>query len=129
MVGMIMSQSEHLSHIARKKSSIGQQTNIVKSAQEAPGRLLQNSALRVREWYGAETTGLLQEVVASGQVVRLFIDVTKIDGGHRLMKGCSFTNKKGSRANPCSSHALRQGALYLYSLISNCEMLRLQEST
>jgi hypothetical protein len=81
MVGMLMSQSVHLSHIARKIPSIGQQTSIVKRL----SRLLQNGALRVREWYSPVAIELLQEVVASGQVVRLIIDGTKIGGGHRLL--------------------------------------------
>ena len=81
MVGMLMSQSVHLSHIARKIPSVAQQTSIVKKL----SRLLQNRALRVREWYSPVAAELLQEVVASGQVVRLIIDGTKIGGGHRLL--------------------------------------------
>src|SRR4051812_13542743 len=70
MVGMMLSRSVHLSHIARKIPSVGQQTSLVKKL----SRLLQNNALRVREWYSPVATELLQEVVASGQVVRLIID-------------------------------------------------------
>lgn len=81
MVGMLLSESVHLSHIARKIPSVGQQTSIVKKL----SRLLQNGALRVREWYSPVAAELLQEVVASGQVVRLIIDGTKVGGGHRLL--------------------------------------------
>jgi hypothetical protein len=62
LVGMMMSQSVHLSHIARKIPSVGQQTSIVKRL----SRLLQNRALRVREWYSPVACELLGNVVASG---------------------------------------------------------------
>jgi Transposase DDE domain len=81
MVGMMMSRSVHLSHIARKIPSVGQQSSLVKRL----SRLLQNGAVRVREWYDPLAQALLQEVVASGQEVRLIIDGTKIGGGHRLL--------------------------------------------
>lgn len=81
LVGMMMSQSVHLSHIARKIPSDGQQTSIVKRL----SRLLQNSALRVREWYSPVASELLGDVVASGHEVRLIIDATKVGGGHRLL--------------------------------------------
>jgi hypothetical protein len=81
LVGMALSQSVHLSHIARKIPSAGQQTSIVKRL----SRLLQNGALRVREWYSPIASELLDNVVASGQEVRLIIDATKVGGGHRLL--------------------------------------------
>lgn len=81
MVGMMMSQSVHLSHMARKIPSVGQQTSIVKML----SRLLPNGALRVREWYSPVVRELLQKVVASGQEVRLIIDGTQVGGGHRLL--------------------------------------------
>jgi len=117
MVGMLMSQSVHLSHIARKIPSVGQQTSIVKRL----SRLLQNSALRVREWYSPVATELLQEVIASGQGVRLIIDGTKIGGGHRLLMVAlayrrrslpiAWTWVKGSRGH---SLATTQCALFAY---------------
>jgi hypothetical protein len=117
MVGMLMSQSVHLSHIARKIPSIGQQTSIVKRL----SRLLQNGALRVREWYSPVAIELLQEVVASGQVVRLIIDGTKIGGGHRLLMVAvayrrrslpiAWTWVKGSRGHTL---ATTQCALFAY---------------
>jgi hypothetical protein len=107
----------HLSHIARKIPSVGQQTSIVKKL----SRLLQNSALRVRDWYGPLATELLQEVVASGQGVRLIIDATKIGGGHRLLMVAlayrrrslpiAWTWVKGSRGH---SLATTQCALFAY---------------
>ena len=119
MVGMLMGQSVHLSHIARKIPSVGQQTSIVKKL----SRLLQNSALHVREWYSPVATALLQEVVASGQGVRLIIDATKIGGGHRLLMVAlayrrrslpiAWTWVKGSRGH---SLATTQCALFAYIL-------------
>lgn len=81
MVGMMMSQSVHLSHMARKIPSVSQQTSIVKRL----SRLLQNGALRVRAWYTPVARALLCDAVASGQTVRLIIDGTKVGGGHRLL--------------------------------------------
>jgi hypothetical protein len=117
MVGMMMSQSVHLSHIARKIPSVSQQTSIVKRV----SRLLQNSALRVREWYGPVATELLREIVASGQEVRLLIDGTKIGGGHRLLMVAvayrrrtlpiAWTWVKGTRGH---SLATTQCALFAY---------------
>lgn len=117
MVGMMLSRSIHLSHIARKIPSEGQQTSIVKKL----SRLLQNGALRVREWYSPVATELLQEVVASGQSVRLIIDGTKVGGGHRLLMVAlayrrrslpiAWTWVKGSRGH---SLATTQCALFAY---------------
>jgi hypothetical protein len=119
MVGMMMSQSVHLSHIARKIPSVGQQTSIVKKL----SRLLQNSALRVREWYSPVASELLQEVVASGQGVRLLIDGTKVGGGHRLLMVAvayrrrslpiAWTWVKGTRGHTL---ATTQCALFAYIL-------------
>jgi hypothetical protein len=117
MVGMMMSQSVHLSHIARKIPSVGQQTSIVKRL----SRLLQNSALRVREWYSPVATELLQEVISSGQGVRLINDGTKIGGGQRLLMVAlayrrrslpiAWTWVKGTRGH---SLATTQCALFAY---------------
>ena len=117
MVGMMMSRSVHLSYIARKIPSIAQQTSLVKKM----SRLLQNGALRVREWYGPVATELLSDVVASGQVVRLIIDGTKVGGGHRLLMVAvayrrrslpiAWTWLKGTRGH---SLATTQCALFAY---------------
>jgi hypothetical protein len=117
MVGMLMSRSVHMSHMARKIPSVAQQTSIVKKL----SRLLQNGALRVREWYSPVATELLQEVVASGQVVRLIIDGTKVGGGHRLLMVAvayrrrslpiAWTWVKGTRGH---SLATTQYALFAY---------------
>jgi hypothetical protein len=117
LVGMMMSRSVHLSHIARKIPSVAQQTSIVKRF----SRLLQNGALRVREWYSPLASELLGDVVASGQVVRLIIDGTKVGGGHRLLMVAlayrrrslpiAWTWVKGSRGH---SLATTQCALFAY---------------
>ncbi len=117
LVGMMMSQSVHLSHIARKIPSAGQQTSIVKRL----SRLLQNGALRVREWYSPVVCELLGHVVASGQTVRLIIDGTKVGGGHRLLMVAlayrrrslpiAWTWVKGTRGH---SLATTQCALFAY---------------
>src|SRR5215207_1941578 len=117
MVGMMMSQSVHLSYIARKIPSVAQQTSIVKRI----SRLLQNGALRVREWYSPVATELLSDVVASGQPIRLIIDGTKVGGGHRLLMVAmayrrrslpiAWTWVKGTRGH---SMATTQCALFAY---------------
>ena len=117
IVGMMLSQSVHLSHIARKIPGVAQQTSIVKRL----SRLLQNGALRVRKWYSPVATALLHEVVASGQAVRLLVDGTKVGGGHRLLMVAvayrrrslpiAWTWVKGSRGH---SLATTQCALFAY---------------
>jgi hypothetical protein len=117
MVGMMVGKSVHLSHIARKIPSVGQQTSIVKRL----SRLLQNGALRVREWYSPLARELLSDIVASGQPVRLIIDGTKIGGGHRLLMVAvayrrrslpiAWTWLKGTRGH---SLATTQCALFAY---------------
>lgn len=117
LVGMLMSRSVHLSYIARKIPGVAQQTSIVKRM----SRLLQNRALRVREWYSPVATALLGDVVASGQPVRLIIDGTKVGGGHRLLMVAlayrrrslpiAWTWVKGTRGH---SLATTQCALFAY---------------
>lgn len=117
MVGMMLSQSVHLGNIARKIPSVAQQTSITKRL----SRLLQNGAVRVREWYGPLASELLGDVVASGQPVRLIIDGTKVGGGHRLLMVAvayrrrslpiAWTWVKGTRGH---SLATTQCALFAY---------------
>jgi len=117
MVGMMMSRSVHLSYIAQKIPSVTQQTSIVKRM----SRLLQNGAWRVRDWYSPVARELLSDVVASGQVVRLIIDGTKVGGGHRLLMVAvayrrrslpiAWTWLKGQRGH---SLATTQCALFAY---------------
>lgn len=117
LVGMMLSQSVHLSHMARKIPSDSQQTSLVKKL----SRLLQNGAVRVREWYSPMATKLLHDVVAGGQEVRLIIDGTKVGGGHRLLMVAlayrrrslpiAWTWVKGTRGH---SLATTQVALFAY---------------
>jgi hypothetical protein len=117
MVGMMMSRSVHLSYMAQKIASVSQQTSIVKRM----SRLLQNGAWRVRDWYSPLARELLSEVVASGQVVRLIIDGTRVGGGHRLLMVAvayrrrslplAWTWLKGTRGH---SLATTQCALFAY---------------
>ena len=117
MVGMMMSRSVHLSYIAQKIPSVGQQTSITKRL----SRLLNNGALRVREWYSPLAQELLGDIVASGESVRLIIDGTKVGGGHRLLMVAvayrrrslpiAWTWLKGQRGH---SLATTQCALFAY---------------
>jgi hypothetical protein len=81
MVGVMLSRSVHLSQIANRIPGLAQQTSKVRRL----SRLLDNGAVRVREWYRPVVEPLLQEVVASGQQVRLLVDGTKVGNGHQLL--------------------------------------------
>ncbi len=117
IVGMIMSRSVHLSYIAQKIPSVGQQTSIAKRL----SRWLNNGALRVRDWYSPLARDLLGDIVANGQSVRLMIDGTKVGGGHRLLMVAvayrrrslpiAWTWLKGQRGH---SLATTQCALFAY---------------
>ena len=75
----------------------------------------------MREWYSPVASELLGDVVASGQVVRLIIDGTKVGGGHRLLMVAvayrrrslpiAWTWVKGTRGH---SLATTQCALFAY---------------
>jgi hypothetical protein len=117
LVGVMLSRSVHLSQIASKIPGVAQQTSKVRRL----SRLLDNGAVRVREWYQAVAAPLLSEIVASGQEVRLLVDGTKVGGGHQLlMVAVAYRRRalpivwtwvKGTRGH---SLALTQVALLAY---------------
>jgi hypothetical protein len=117
MVGVMLSRSVQLSQIANKIPGVAQQTSKVRRL----SRLLDNGAVRVREWYRPVAAPLLQEVVASGQEVRLLLDGTKVGNGHQLLMVAlayrrralpiAWTWVKGTRGH---SLAATQAALLAY---------------
>lgn len=81
VVGVLLSHSVHLRHIARWLPGAAQQT----SKERRLRRLLDNGALRVRAWYRPIAVRLLAEVAQSGQPIRLIVDGSKIGFGHQLL--------------------------------------------
>jgi hypothetical protein len=81
LVGVLLSHSVHLRHIARWLPGAAQQT----SKERRLRRLLANGALRVRAWYQPIALRLLAEAAASGQPLRLLVDGSKIGFDHQLL--------------------------------------------
>jgi hypothetical protein len=116
-----MSRSVHLSHIARKIPGMTQQTSKVKML----SRLLNNSHVRVRDWYETVARNLLVTASQYGPLT-LMVDGTKVGNGHQLLMVALVYHKralpiawtwvKGARGH---SSAQRQCALlsYVHQLI------------
>jgi len=122
LVGLFLSRSVHLSHVAKKIPGRARQT----SKERRLRRLLANSALRVRSWYRPVAERLLQEIQAHDLPIRLVVDGSKVGFGHQLLMVAvayrrralplAWTWVKGSRGH---SSSWRQLALlaYVQSLI------------
>jgi hypothetical protein len=117
VAGIVASRSVHLSRIAEKIPGTAKTLSKIQRVR----RFLDNSAVRVREWYAPVARALLQEVVAHGLEVRLLTDGTKIGFGHQLLMvslayrrralPIAWTWVKGSRGH---SSAIKQKALLAY---------------
>jgi hypothetical protein len=81
VAGILLSRSVHLSRIAEKIPGVA--TTVSKTRRVS--RFLDNSAIRVREWYTPVARDLLAQAVAHGLEVRLVTDGTKIGFGHQLL--------------------------------------------
>lgn len=81
VAGIRSSRSVHLSLIAEKMP--GDAKTVSKT--QRVRRFLNNSAIRVREWYAPIARDLLQHVVDQGLDVRLLTDGTKVGFGHQLL--------------------------------------------
>ena len=79
--GMVESKSVHLHHIAREIPG----PSVTRSKEKRLSRYMQNSALRVRQWYEPEAMAILEAAAKSGGVVRLLLDGTQIGRGHQLL--------------------------------------------
>lgn len=80
LAGLYLSQSVHLSSIARKlpgKTQLGSWVQRLR-------RLLMNPRLRVRDWYCPVATLLLERAAQSGRL-RLLVDGTKVGFHHQLL--------------------------------------------
>lgn len=81
MTGILVSKSVHLSHIAGKIPGVAVRNSIVQRIR----RFLNNSAVRVRSWYGPIARDLLESQANSSGTIRLILDGTKVGFGHQLL--------------------------------------------
>ncbi len=80
IVGLYLSQSVHLSCMARKLPFVAKLTSITDRFR----RLIDNEAFAVRVWYRPIAEQLLAEAARCG-TVRLILDGTKVGAGHQLL--------------------------------------------
>jgi hypothetical protein len=81
MVGIMQSKSVQLSHIALKIPARAKELSIVRRLE----RLLDNAALRVREWYTPIARSWLCSQARTTGEVRLILDSTKVSFAHQLL--------------------------------------------
>ncbi len=117
VAGILLSRSVHVSHIAEKLPGIA--TTVSKTRRVS--RFLDNSAVRVREWYEPVARGLLADVVAHGLKVRLLADGTKVGFGHQLLMVALVCRRRALpigwtwvRSAQGHSSARKQRALWAY---------------
>jgi len=121
LAGLYQSKSIHQSKMAAKIPG----KVVLASRTRRLSRLLDNPAIRVREWYHPLASGILRAIVAVGEV-RLIVDGSKVGFGHQLLMVAVAYRKrtiplvwtwvKGSRGH---SSSLKQLALlaYVHSLL------------
>lgn len=121
LAGLYISKSIHQSKMAAK---IPGQIQLLSRTRQL-SRLLDNRAIRVREWYQPLASGILQAIAGAGEV-RLIVDGSKVGFGHQLLMVAvayrkraipvAWTWVKGSRGH---STSLKQLALlgYVHSLL------------
>jgi hypothetical protein len=90
LVGLCLSRSVHLSKIANKIPTTTTTTTTtteatLPSATRRLSRLLDNPAIRVRDWYEPIARSLLERAVQGGGEIRLVVDGSKVGFGHRLL--------------------------------------------
>lgn len=77
---MYLARRVHLTYIARKIPIRVQKLSLARRLK----RLLNNSAIRVRQWYHPVMQDLLTSA-SGGGTIHLIIDTTKVGSGHRLL--------------------------------------------
>jgi hypothetical protein len=90
MIGIYQSQSVCLSHIAVKIPGGAKLLSIVRRL----SRLLDNPAIRVREWFEPIARQWLEAQLRNLGEVRLIVDGTKIGFGHQLLIVCLAYRKR-----------------------------------
>jgi hypothetical protein len=86
LVGLFLSRSVHLSKIASKIPTTTTTTEAtLPSATRRLSRLLDNAAIRVRDWYEPIARSLLERAAKGGGEIRLIVDGSKVGFKHRLL--------------------------------------------
>ena len=121
LAGLYTSKSIHQSKMAAKIPG----EVLLLSRTRQLSRLLDNPALRVREWYHPLASGILRAIVAGGDV-RLIVDGSKVGFGHQfLMVAVAYRKRaiplvwtwvKGNRGHSSSVKQLASLA-YVHSLL------------
>lgn len=132
LAGLYLSRSVHLSKVAAKIPGLTRLPSKIRRLQ----RFLDNSAVRVRDWYAPFAQAILQQM--GGQELRLIVDGSKVGFGHQLLLisvayrkrslPLAWTWVKSSRGH---SSTWKQRALltYVHSLIaSNTSVLLVGDS-
>jgi hypothetical protein len=128
LVGLCLSRSVHLSKIANKIPATTTTTTTTSttnaalpSATRRLSRLLDNSAIRVRDWYEPIARSLLERATQGGGEIRLVVDGSKVGFGHRLlMVGLAYRRRtipvawSWVRSEKGHSSAYKQRALLGY---------------
>src|SRR3954471_14034762 len=83
LVCRCLSRSVHLSKIANKIPTTTNAT--LPSATRCLSRLLDNVAIRVRDWYEPIARSLLKRAAKGGGEIRLIVDGSKVGFKHRLL--------------------------------------------
>jgi len=120
LAGLFLSRSVHLSKIANKIPTT--KAAALPSVVRRLSRLLDNAAIRVRDWYGPLARRLLERQAKSqGGQVRLIVDGTKVGFKHRLlMVGLAYRRRalpiawSWVRSEKGHSSAYKQRALLEY---------------
>jgi hypothetical protein len=84
LVGLCLSRSVHLAKIANKIPTTTTETTLP-SATRRLSRLLDNPAIRVRDWYEPIARSLLERAAQGGGEIRLIVDGSKVGFNHRLL--------------------------------------------
>lgn len=90
IVGIHQSRSVHLSRIATKIPSSAKLLSFTRRL----SRLLDNPAIRVREWYKPIAQGWLEAQFRHLGEIRLIVDGTKVGFGHQLLIVCLAYRKR-----------------------------------
>lgn len=102
LVGIYKSKSVHLSKIALEIPGAANSLSITRRL----SRLLDNPAIRVREWYEPIARDVLQAVVNTVGEIRLIADGTKVGFGHPLlMVTVAFRRGRSPSPGPGSERA------------------------
>lgn len=80
LVGMYLSRSVHLTRVGQKIPGRAKELSVFRNLE----RLVNNPAIRVRDWYAPIAQSWLTSLAGSVGQVRLIWDTTKVGNGHRL---------------------------------------------